>query len=134
MSSGRLTGVDTNVLLRYLLRDDPGQFDRAAQLLEALTPQSPGFVTHVTLAEIYWVLGRARHLERAAVLAVIRRLVHTAALEFEDGETVVRALQLAEDGADFPDALIQGSMEQFGASETVTFDQDAAERLGWRLL
>src|SRR5690625_4908288 len=98
MSRGRLTGIDTNVLLRYLLRDDPGQFDRAAQELEALTPENPGFVTHVTLAEVYWVLSRARHLERAAVLVVIRRLVHTAALEFEDGETVVRALQLAGEG------------------------------------
>src|SRR5690625_7809619 len=99
MSRGRLTGIDTNVLLRYLLRDDPGQFDRAAQLLEALTPENPGFVTHVTLAAIYWVLRRARPLERAAVLGVIRRLGPTAVLGLAGGETGVRGLQRPGQGA-----------------------------------
>ena len=46
----------------------------------------------------------------------------------------MRALTLAEEGADFADALIQGNMELIGADETVTFDRDAAARLGWRLL
>lgn len=130
----RLTGIDTNVLLRVLLQDDPVQGPIAARFLRELGTGSPGFITQVTLAEIYWVLARAKRLPRATCLAVIRRLVETEVLEFDDGEGVVRALSLAEAGADFADALIQGAMELFGVDETVTFDRAAAERLGWTLL
>ena len=130
----RLTGVDTNVLLRYLVRDDEPQYRAASRFLGGLTPESPGFVTQVTLAEMVWVLARRYRLAKQECLAVIRSLIETEVLEFDDGETVVRALTHAEEGADFADALIQGNMELFGADETVTFDRDAAERLGWRLL
>lgn len=130
----RLTGIDTNVLLRVLLQDDPVQGPIAARFFRELGTGSPGFITQVTLAEIYWVLARAKRLPRATCLAVIRRLVETEVLEFDDGEGVVRALSLAEAGADFADALIQGAMELFGVDETVTFDRAAAERLGWTLL
>ncbi len=130
----RLTGIDTNVLLRVLLQDDPVQGPIAARFFRELGTGSPGFITQVTLAETYWVLARAKRLPRATCLAVIRRLVETEVLEFDDGEGVVRALSLAEAGADFADALIQGAMELFGVDETVTFDRAAAERLGWTLL
>lgn len=130
----RLTGIDTNVLLRVLLQDDPVQGPIAARFFRELGTDSPGFITQVTLAETYWVLARAKRLPRATCLAVIRRLVETEVLEFDDGESVVRALSLAEAGADFADALIQGAMELFGVDETVTFDRAAAERLGWTLL
>jgi len=130
----RLTGIDTNVLLRFLVRDDEAQFAAAEQFLGRLTPASPGFVTQLTLAEVVWVLSRRYRFPKDACLAVVRGLIETEVLEFDDGETVVRALALAEDGADFADALIQGTMELFGAEETVTFDKDAADRLGWRLL
>ncbi|MFT4287446.1 hypothetical protein [Nocardioides sp.] len=53
-------------------------------------------------------------------------------LEFDDGETVVEAIGLAHDGADFGEALIHGTSQLYGVSETVTFDRDAARRLGWR--
>jgi len=129
-----LTGIDTNVVLRAVLGDDPVQSAMAARLFRDLTATHRGFITQLTLAETYWVLNRAKRLAPGTCLAVIRGLIETEVLDFEDGETVVRALTLAEDGADFADALIQGTMELVGASETVTFDRDAAERLGWRLL
>lgn len=129
-----MLGIDTNVLARYLVEDDRDQFAAAAALLEGLTPDAPGFVTQVTMAELYWLLSRSYRLPREACLAAMRRLVATATLEFDDGEGIVRALALAEEGADFADALIQGAMELFGVTETVTFDRRAADRLGWRLL
>ena len=133
-SRSRRLGIDTNVLLRALLQDDPAQGPIAARVFRGLTPDAPGFITQVSLAETYWVLARAKRLPRATCLAAIRRLVETDVLEFDDGEGVVRALSLAEAGADFADALIQGAMELFGIDETVTFDRAAAERLGWTLL
>lgn len=51
-----------------------------------------------------------------------------------DTNVLVRALLLAEEGADFPDALIHTSFEQSQCGEAVTFDRRAASRFGWRLL
>ena len=130
----RLIGIDTNVLLRYLTRDDEAQHAAAEKVLLALTAESPGFITQVTLAELYWTLSRGFKYSKQQCLGIIRGLLWSETLEFDDGEGVVRALHLAEDGADFADALVQGTMEQFGATETVTFDRSAAEKLGWRLL
>lgn len=129
-----MTGLDTNVLVRFLVRDDEAQFAAADQVMQGLTPAAPGFITQVTLVEFYWVLTRAYGYPRATCLAAIGQLVATRSLEFEDGEGVVRALTLAEEGADFADALIQSSMELFGVNTTVTFDRRAARALGWTLL
>lgn len=130
----RLTGIDANVVLRAVLVDDPVQSPAAEAFFRSLTPESPGFITQVTLVEVYWVLSRAVGMPRQQCLAVLHSLIYTEVLEFDDGESVVRALALAEAGADFADALIEGTMGLFGATETVTFDRHAAERLGWQLL
>lgn len=129
-----MIGIDTNVLLRAILGDDPDQATSAQDLLLGLTAECPGFVTHVSLAELVWVLGSAYRYGTKDRLKVVRRLVEDPVVEFEDGESVVRALTLAEEGADFADALLHASGEPFGVDEYVTFDQHAAETLGWRLL
>lgn len=132
--SPELVGLDTNVILRAVLQDDPGQAPAAAALMRSLNAQRRGFITSATLAEVYWVLSRTVRLPRADSLGVISRLIHSEALEFDDNEGVVRALHFAQQGADFADALIHETMQQFGVTETVTFDRRAAGRLGWRLL
>ena len=129
-----MIGLDTNVLLRYIVRDDEDAFRSAADVMCRLDHEEPGFITQITIAEFYWVLARSYRFPRETCLATVRRLVETESLEFDDGECVVRALTLAEEGADFGDALIQGTMELYGVAETVTFDRRAASRLSWRLL
>ncbi len=130
-----MIALDTNVLVRYIARDDEAGYQRAARLLGTFTSKSPGFITQVVMAEFYWVISRSYKFDRRSCLQVIRGLVETPTLEFDDGEGVIRALMLAEDtGADFADALIQGAVELFGVDEVVTFDRAAANRLGWRLL
>lgn len=129
-----MIGIDTSVLVRALVDVDHPQHPAAAHALTSRTLADPGFISHVTLVELFWVLRKSYGIDRESILAVIQALVETEALEFEDEESVVRALSLAETGADFSDALIQGSMELFGVSETVTLDRDASRHLGWRLL
>lgn len=129
-----MIGLDTNVLARYLLEDDEPQLIVATRVIESLTADSPGFVTHVTLVELEWIMNRGYRIARETRLKVLRSLVETESLEFEDGESVVRALALAEEGADFADALIAASGELFGIPEFVTFDRAASRHLGWRLL
>lgn len=129
-----LIGVDTNVVLRAVLQDDDVHSPIAARVFRSFTRDNPGFITQVTLAEVFWVLERGLKLSRLECLRVVRALIQNEALEFDDGESVVRALHLAEGGADFADALIEGTMNLFGVTETVTFDRAAAERLGWHFL
>nr|WP_274638466.1 type II toxin-antitoxin system VapC family toxin [Microbacterium bovistercoris] len=125
--------MDANVLARYFLRDDDVQLPIARRLMTSLTIERPGMVSHVTLVELDWLLGRGYKISKEMRLAAVRALVEAEEIEFEDGEGVVRALTLAEEGADFADALIATTMEQFGVGEIVTFDRAAADRLGWRL-
>jgi predicted nucleic-acid-binding protein len=129
-----MIGLDTNVIARYVLNDDDAQFAAAAALFASLTAERPGFISHVSLVELHWVMHRKYKVPREACVAMINKLVEMRQIEFEDGESVVRALALAEDGADFADALIAANGELFGVRETVTFDRHAAKRLGWRLL
>ena len=134
IDSAGFTGIDTNVLLRALLQDDQSQSPVAAGTFAQLTPDAPGFITQITLAETHWVLSRSLKLPRRECLTIMRRLFESEELEFDDAEGVGRAIALAENGADFGDALIQGAMELFGVTRTVTFDRRAAERLGWEML
>ncbi len=129
-----MIGIDTNVLTRAFVNEPHALQPAARRLLSSLTPDEQGFITQVTLAELYWVLKSGYGYDKRSRLAVIRALVESPVLEFDDGEAVVRGLTVAEDGADFPDGLIQGTMELFGVPETVTFDRDASRRLGWTLL
>jgi predicted nucleic-acid-binding protein len=51
-----MIGLDTNVLFRYIMQDDPRQSSKAAVLVESLDAHTPGFVGVVSLIELYWVL------------------------------------------------------------------------------
>lgn len=126
--------LDTNILLRAFFDDDPVQSALARDLLSSLSPERPGFITFITLTEMYWVMGSAHRIPKSTCLEVMRRLASISVLEFEDGEGFVQAITLAEEGADFADALIHVTAQQLMADEVVTFDRKAASRLGWRLL
>lgn len=130
-----MLGIDSNVLVRaFAEEEDTRSVELARRFLSERTAGDPGFITIVTMAELYWVLSRSYGFDRRSCLNVIRGLLESDAYEFDDGEGVARALELAEGGADFADGLIQGTMELYGVPETVTLDRAASRKLGWRLL
>ena len=51
-----MTGLDTNVLVRYIMQDDPRQSPMATQLIESLDSANPGYIALVSVVELYWVL------------------------------------------------------------------------------
>lgn len=126
--------IDTNVLARALAEDDPAQTRLAQNALLDLTPERPGFVSQAVVLELYWVLSQVIGIEKQRVHAIFDHLLATPAFEIEDGESVSEALEYARTGADFGDALIDATNRLYGIEETVTFDQAAARRFGWRLL
>ena len=51
-----MIGLDTNVLVRYIMQDEPGQSAKATRLIESLEVDRPGFISLVSIVELYWVL------------------------------------------------------------------------------
>lgn len=126
-----MTGLDTNVLVRYLMQDDPAQSAVATRLIEALTPESPGFVPMVVVVELVWVLSSAYDLGRGSVTEALEGLLRTRELVVEGAEMVWRALRLFRGSkADFADCLIERSAAAAGCVRTVTLDRAAAKGCG----
>lgn len=129
-----MIGLDTNVLIRYFTQDDEVQSALASDVIDGLTESDPGHVTLITLAEIWWVLRGAYDADRATVTAALNDLLNSKEIILEHAETVRRALQRTEQGADLADSLIHERGIDAGCERTVTFDEKAAKRAGMELL
>jgi predicted nucleic-acid-binding protein len=128
-------GVDTNILVRYIVADDPEQFRTAARFIEhECSPQEPGFINRAVLAEVVWVLESSYKLPRLAIVSALRVLLGASQLSIEDVEDGRAALLEYEDGADFSDSLIAKANARLGCEYTATFDRRAARRPGFRLI
>jgi predicted nucleic-acid-binding protein len=132
-----MIGLDTNVLLRYLVQDDPGQSARATEIIERrLTEQNPGFVSLVSILEIVSVLGSLYRRARSEIAQHIEMILAADTLEVQNEQEVYEALVAFRNGAGtFEDALIGSIGIWRGCSATLTFDQNAAKRLnGFQLI
>ena len=100
-----MIAVDTNVLLRYLLRDDEAQAERSRRVFER---DERILITDIVLAEAVWTLiGRRYRATKADVIAVVEKLLEEPNVRFEDDDVIWSALQAyRETDADFADALI----------------------------
>ena len=129
-----MIAIDTNVLLRYLLRDDEAQAERARRVIEG---GERVLITDVVLAETVWTLaGRRYRATRADLIDLVNNLLQDANLCFEDEEVVWSALQAyRRTEADFADALIVSKAEKLAAegdelSAVYTFDDVALQLPG----
>lgn len=130
-----MTGLDTNVLVRYVMQDDPRQSPRATRLVESLSAEAPGYVPVVTLVELVWVLSGSYGLSRAQVAAVLETLLRSKELVIDRAEIVAQALsRYSAAGADFADALIERIATAAGCGTTVTFDAGATKAAGMTLV
>jgi predicted nucleic-acid-binding protein len=130
-----MTGLDTNVLLRYIVRDDPAQTERADILLQEFTPETPGFISLVALAELFWVLRSFYRMPKAELIVCLERLLNSQNLVLEAGAAVRLAIvKFAGARCDFADCLIERSGFSCGCTRTVTFDANAAKSTGMVLL
>lgn len=129
-----MIGIDSNVIIRFLVDDDPEQSALAREAIAALSETNPGYLTLVGMSEIYWTLRRGYKHDKAAVLDRLERLIGTKEFLVEKPDIARRALRLAADGADLGDALISLVGADAGCDKTITFDRRAAKRVGMRLL
>lgn len=124
-----MIGLDTNILVRYIVRDEPRQTAAATRLIESrCTEESPGFVSQLVLAELFWVLARGYGYSKPMLLQVISKLLAAAELEIEDVTEAWVALRMYEsESADFADYLIGRRSQLAGCETTYTFDRQAAK-------
>ena len=130
-----MIGLDTNVLVRYIMQDDARQSPLATRLMESLSAAAPGFVPLVSVVELSWVLSSAYELDRSQLVAALEGLLRTKEIVVERAETVWKALRLFQaTKSDFADCLIERSASAAGCEWTVTFDRGAAKGCGMRFV
>lgn len=130
-----MIGLDTNVLVRYIMQDDIKQSPKATRIVESLTAESPGFVPLVAIVELGWVLSSAYELSQPQLIEAFEALLRTKELVLERGETAWKGLRLMQrSGGDFADCLIACSAEAAGCAKTMTFNRGAARNGGMTLL
>jgi len=130
-----MIGVDTNVLVRYIMQDDRVQSPMAARFLDALSSERPGYISAVVLTEVSWVLVSTYDASRTELANAIEVLLAADAIVVEHSASAHRALAVCRASrADFADAFLAAINQLAGCDETVTFDKSAAKHAGMRLL
>jgi predicted nucleic-acid-binding protein len=128
-----MIGLHTNVLVRFLVRDDEAQYERARRLIrrEAQAGE-PACISLVVLLETEWVLRSRYELTKADILSAFSDLLSAADLAFEDEAAIEEALFVWQDtGAQLADCLIGARYRALGCSAIATFDQGALKLPGF---
>jgi predicted nucleic-acid-binding protein len=130
-----MIGLDTNVLVRYITQDDKKQAEQAGRLIENLSEAIPGYVSVVTIVELYWVLETAYQLTRSQLVQVFQTLIAVDHLKIDRVAAVASAVrQYSDSKADFADCLIERLAASAGCVRTMTFDKGAAKSTGMALV
>ena len=131
-----MLGIDTNVLVRYLVRDDQAQYEKARRLIDReLSKGEPVLVSLLVLLETEWVLRIRYDLAKADLVATLSALLDTSDLVVEDEPSVENAIYSWKDSAvDFADCLIEARNRRLGCRATATFDGKAVKLAGFSSL
>jgi len=128
-----MLGIDTNVLIRFLVRDDEAQFEKARKLIKReVAAGRRVFVSQLVLLETAWVLRSRYALPKIEIIAAISGLLDAGDLQFEDEPAIEEALFVWKDSAaDFADCLIGAQNRRLGCRVTATFDVTASKLPGF---
>lgn len=131
-----MIGIDTNVVLRLLVRDDDAQVRAVEQFVESnCSPEDPGYVSHLVVAEVAWVLKDIYGYHKSQIASAINGLLKLASIEVDSSDEVTGAISdLARSSAGFTDCLLARMNAAAGCDYTVTFDRKAAKLTGFKLL
>lgn len=124
-----MLGIDTNVLVRFLVRDDEAQFEKARRLIKReVSAEEEVLISLLVLLETEWVLRSRYGLHKTEIMAAISGLLDATELALEDEPAVEEALYTWKDSAaDFADCLIGAHHRRLGCRATATFDARAVK-------
>ena len=128
-----MTGLDTNVLVRYFAQDDPIQSRKATEIIERrFTEQDPGFISLVTMVETVWVLSGVYTLSDQEIVTVVEQMLQADTLVIQNEQEVFTAAMALKTGrGSFADALIGALGKWAGCISTLTFDKKAGRISGF---
>lgn len=120
-----MIGLDTNVLVRLLARDDEEQAEKARALLDRHADEDGAlFVADVVLVELVWTLERSYGLAKQEIARTVTALADNATLGFESREIIRRAQELFSNSkAGFAGCLILAKAEAAGCESLASFDK-----------
>lgn len=119
-----MRGLDTNVLVRYLVRDDKKQAEKASAYIHKMTASGKRcYVNHVVLCELVWVLESAYEYSKREIAEVLEKILVTKQFEIDAKDLVSQAVHDYRNGSgDIADYLIGRVNRAKGCDATVTFD------------
>jgi predicted nucleic-acid-binding protein len=128
-----MIALDTNVLVRFLVDDDPVQSKRAARLLaRASRSAEPLFVSDVVMCEIAWVLRSCYRVGPKRIAATLESLLESRQLTFASPDLLSRALHAYAAGrGDFADYVIREHGSGAGCDRVATFDASLLREAGF---
>ena len=121
-----MTGIDTNVLVRYLAQDDEAQLRAVMAML--LKKNATFYVPDLVLVEVDWVLSTLYHWTSDEVAESFGRLLTVHNLIFEDEGRIRGALRALRQGADLSDELIVDHCRDMGCKSLASFDKGMLKR------
>jgi predicted nucleic-acid-binding protein len=131
-----MIALDSNVLIRLLVEDDPIQANLAGQLIEAAREREEScFISDPVLCEVEWVLDSAYGASRRDIAAALQGILSSPFFVFDDAAAIEHALDhYCQGKGDFSDHLIGTRATKLGARTTYTFDKDLRDEQGFTLL
>ena len=127
-----MIGLDTNVVIRYLVQDDPEQSKKTNQLIEkAIKDGEILWICQLTLCEIFWVLESCYDLTKEELISTLSALLQTRQIRIEQEDIAWAALRDYEKSSKvgFSDCLIGRQNAYHECICTYTFDKEATKHL-----
>jgi len=119
-----MLAIDTNILVRLVVRDDSDQVEAAEQFI-----RKGAWISHLVLAETLWVLDSVYELSRAQIATAVDMLLNHQELTLQDAEVVASALIhfRSRSTVDFSDCLVLAIARKAGHLPVGTFDRNFAK-------
>lgn len=121
-----MIALDTNVLVRFITRDEPTQTRRADRLLA--NGEAVFLISDPVLIELFWTLRRCYSFSPVEVQTVLNAFCERTDIEFEDRARVMSAISASAKGEDFADILIVEKARKIGCKTFVSFDRRLQKR------
>jgi predicted nucleic-acid-binding protein len=129
--------IDTNVIVRLLVRDDEKQYAAAKRLIQqAESAGEPILIVLMAILETEWVLRSHYKLDKASIAQAFTQLLESQDVVIENAATLEEALYVwaQHPGADFADCLLAARATHLGAAQFMTFDVRAFKLPGGAML
>lgn len=124
-----MIAIDTNVLIRFLIKDDKDQAQKAKQLLSEQEKKDGNIlISNIVLLEVIWVLKSGYNVPKPEIINTLKKILSNNLFQFENRQLILETIQKYENNeGDFADYFIGNISKQHNASPTYTFDKEASK-------